>query len=468
VAVDGESQLQLYSLRSPWGAPVLSRQRLIHQLGLRATSSPYEPARSEVTWSFQARLRLDGDYGLSDEERDPHNAASYIPGLVTSPVDLSYGYLEASGLLRGTTSVALGRQLLWDTLGMWSLDGAKASFAPGGFFELQGYAGYEQRGGVPLLGTHRYEADGVQRGDRDGMTASQWPSYLESSKLAPAYGASFIVLAIPWLRARADYRRVTERDRVVTLPFVDAKGKLYTFAESRVSSDRLGVGLGADVTERATVDGAYVYDLYRRASEEHRATLVYRPSSRLRVTAGYRYRVPLFDADSIFNWFGARGTVTAESGLTVSFTRAYQLTVTGGARWLGVGPKRLLAAGLDVGPSTGVDGLVRVESSYLMENSSLGSSTVMELGDGGNRLQSDLSYHRELLNRRLGLLAVVGGGRWQHPLLPERSESSGLYVAGLRLFPGARQELSAEWEHVIAEGAQHRFRVTATATVRIP
>jgi len=468
VAVDAQSQLQLYSVRSPFGSPTLSRQRLVHQLALDAQSDPPKLDESKVSWAFHSRLRLDGDYGVSSEERDPNNLAAFIPGLYTSPVDLSYGYFSVTGLLRDTTGIAIGRQILFNELGFWSFDGAKVAFSPAGLFELSGFAGYEQRGGLPFLSTSRYESDGVYRGNRDGMTAPQWPSYLNSSKVAPAFGASLSLTALRGLRARIDYRRVNQSDRVVTVPFADATGRLATFSGSRISSERVGAGAGFDIASRASIDGAWVYDLYRRASQEHRAMGTYRLSDRIRFNAGYQYRLPLFDADSIFNWFGARGNVTSYGSVTYQPVTAFQVTVGGGARWLGIGPRQLLSEALSAGPETGKDGFFRIDSSYFARDFSLGSGTLFESGSGGKRFNSDLWYRRNFLSRKLETLTLVSAGRWENPLFSERAQSSVTYVAGVRLFPGARQELGAEWEHVIAEGPLQRFRIIATATARFP
>lgn len=467
-AVDANSRLQLYSIHSPWGSPILSRQRLTHQLALDAFGEPSTPTGSPVNWVFHARLRLDGDYGVTGDERDPNNSAAYIPGLAVAPVDLSYGYLQISGLLRNTSAVSLGRQLFFDELGLWSFDGAKLAFAPGGVFELTGYAGYEQRGGVPLLSTSRYEADGVFRGDREHLPAQTWPGYLNSTALAPAYGLSAQLLTFAWLRARIDYRRVTQHDRVVTLPFADENGHFRTYSASRISSERLGVGLGADLATRASVDGAWVYDLYRRVSQAHRAQMIYAPSNSVRLSAGYDYRLPVFDADSIFNWFGARGSILSRLSCRVKLSAHTDVTVSGGARILGVGPKQFLTNGLEGEEASGVDGLFRVDSTYFSRDDSFGSTVSVEAGDAGKRLVTDGWYRRRLWEQKLETLTQVSAGYWQHPLFPERAQGSILYVLGLRLFPGAKQELGAEWEHVVAEGPYQRFRVLGTAMVRWP
>lgn len=466
--VHAQSELQLYSVRSPYGPQVLQRQRLIHQLALDALGAPPTADSSKVTWAFHSRLRLDGDYGITPEERDPSRQGSFTPGLATSPVDLSYGYLSVTGLLADTTALTLGRQLTFNSLGFWSYDGAQVAFVPGGLFELSLLGGWEQRGGVPLLSTSRYEADGVFRGNREGMSGPEWPSYLSSTSLAPAVGATFSWLAFHGLRARVDYRRVTQSDRVVTLPFADASGKLQTFAGRRISSEKVGVGAGFDLAPRASVDGAWVFDLYQRKTEVHRATANYRPSEQWRLGLGYNYRLPLFDADSIFNWFGARGNVSASATVTYEPVTAFQITATCGMRWLGIGPKQLLSEALSVGPEGGKDALGRLDTSYFGREFTLGSGTLYESGDGGTRYVADVYHRRSLFERKLLITQLVSAGRWQNPWYAERGQSSLMYVLGARLYPGARQEFGIEWEHVLAQGPLQHFRVLATAMARFP
>ncbi len=466
--VESSSVLQIYSVRSPWGAPILSRQRLTHTLSLEAYRPIDNPLVSKVSLAFHARLRLDGDYGVLDSERDPASTGNYVPGLFAAPVDLSYGYFEARGLLSNNVSTRIGRQIVFDELGFWSYDGLLVAFSPAGLFELSAYAGYEQRGGVPFLSTSRYEADGVYRGDRAGMAANLWPSYLNSTEPAPAWGATLALKAFPWLRARADYRRVTQHDTVVTVPFADASGRVETFSGSRVSSERIGVAVGADIAAKGSVDAAWVYDLYRRVNQEHRLYATHRASSRLRLTAGYQYRLPVFDADSIFNWFGAKGSILAQSSATLRMTDRVSVTVSGGARWLGVGPSQWLHDALGRGPDGGLDWLGRIDSTYLSPTNGLGAGTAVESGDAGDRISSDLWYRQRFWARRLESNFRVGAGRWQHPLMTERGQSSFMYVAGIRLYPGGRPELGAEWEHVMMERAAHRFRIIATLSARWP
>lgn len=466
--VEASSVLQIYSVRSPWGSPILSRQRLTHTLSLEAYRSFEDVRKSKISWAFHARLRMDGDYGIRDREHDADATGTFVPGLSVSPVDLSYGYLEIKGLLSNNLSTRVGRQILFDEFGLWSYDGAMLSFTPGGLFALTGFAGYEQRGGVPFLSTSRYEADGVYRGDRAGMAPNLWPSYLNASAAAPAYGGTLALTAFPWLRARVDYRRVTQHDSVVTVPFADADGRVQTISGSRVSSERLGVAVGTDLGSKASLDGAWVYDVYRRTTQQHRVAANYRVSSKLRLRAGYRYLLPVFDADSIFNWFGAKGSILVESGANLRLTDRVNMSLNGGVRWLGIGPHQWLNDAFTPGPEAGVDGLVRIESTYVSDNDSLGVGTAMESGAAGDRISTDLWHRRALWDRKLESHVLVSAGRWQHPLMSQRGESSFLYVLGLRVLPGGKPELGAEWEHVVSERLTHRFRLLATLSARWP
>src|SRR5664280_2539137 len=90
----------------------------------------------------------------------------------------------------------------------------------------------------------------------EGLSATQWPGYLQSNTLAPATGASIVLLAVPHLRARADYRRVWQRDQVVTSPFLNASGQLSSVSMSRVSTQRAGASVGYDFGQLASSDGA--------------------------------------------------------------------------------------------------------------------------------------------------------------------------------------------------------------------
>src|SRR6185295_20359055 len=101
--------------------------------------------------------------------------------------DLMMAYVEGRGYADGLVGFRLGRQYVVDALGFWSFDGGLVRLTTPAYFTVEGYGGFEQRGGLPLLATSRFEADGVYRGDRTSMGLVTWPAYLDEARLAPAY-----------------------------------------------------------------------------------------------------------------------------------------------------------------------------------------------------------------------------------------------------------------------------------------
>lgn len=465
--VDGQSVLQLYAFEGYYGAPSVSRQRLTHSLGLDVVDLAGSAWNNEPWINVRVRMRMDADYGINPAEQDPTNADYFVPGLKTAPVDVMFAYVEGGGWLRNTTGFRLGRQTFFDELGWWSLDGARVAFSPGRLFELAGYVGFEQRGGVPLLTTSHFESGGVFRGNRAGMAATEWPGYLQSTSLAPAAGGSLVLLAIPHLRARIDYRRVWQRDQVVTSPFLDARGQLATESRSRVSTDRAGLSLGYDFGQHASADGSAVYDLYGNQLIEHRASVVGHVSKSLRLYANYRYRLPTFDADSIFNWFGAVASTELKPRVEVDVRRDWSLGISGGVRWYQSPWSSATAAagqvrGFERDAIFGVDSTWRARSLLLR----LGDTT--EVGDAGDRIVGDAYLAYSVFGGALMPSAILTFARWRDHLRSDWNSSVFTYVLGCRYAPIGTPRFGVDWEHSLNDVAGQRFRVVASVDVRWP
>ncbi len=465
--VDGQSVLQLYAFEGYYGAPSVSRQRLTHSLGLEVVNVAGTAWNNEPWINVRVRLRMDADYGISPAEQDPANTDYFIPGLKTAPVDVMVAYVEGGGWLRNTTGFRLGRQTFFDELGWWSLDGARVAFSPGHLFELAGYAGFEQRGGVPLLSTSRFEAGGVFRGNREGLGATQWPGYLQSTSLAPAAGGSLALVAIPNLRARIDYRRVWQRDQVVTSPFLDASGQLAAESRSRVSTERLGVALGYDFGQAASADGSAVYDIYRSRLIEHRAALMGRLSKSVRLSANYRYRLPTFDADSIFNWFGAVGSTDVRPRLEFDVRRDWSLGVSGGVRWY---QSPWSSATTPTGTARGFerDWIGGVDSTWRARALVLRLADTTEVGDAGDRFVGDAYLAYSVFGGALTPSAILTLARFRDRLRSDFNSSVFTYVLGCRYSPVGAPRFGVDWEHSLSDVAGQRFRVVGTVDVRWP
>ena len=466
-SVDGQSNLQLYTVQGLYGSPSLSRQRLTHTLGLDVVDVAGSAWNREPWVNVRIRLRMDADYGINPAEQDPTNNDYFVPGLKTAPVDVLYAYIEGGGWLRNTVGFRLGRQLFFDELGWWSMDGARIAFMPGRIFELAGYFGFEQRGGVPLLSSGRYEAGGVFRGSREGMSATQWPSYLQSTSLAPAAGCSLSLLAFPHLRARLDYRRVWQRDQVATSPFLDADGKIATVSMSRVSTERAGIGLGYDFGQSASSDGAIVYDLYREQVIEHRATFESHLSEKLRLSVNYQYRLPTFDADSIFNWFGAVGSTVLRTRLGIDLSRDWTLGVTAGHRWYAA---PWSSTTTDAGNLRFAerDWLGGVDSTWHTPKMVVRLSDTAEVGDAGDRWVGDAFFSYQLDGGAFTPSAIVSMARWRDHLRSDFNSTVFTYVLGCRFAPMQAPRFGLDWEHSISDVLAQRFRLVATVDVRWP
>jgi hypothetical protein len=465
-SVDGQSILQLYSVQGLYGMPSLSRQRLTHNLGLEVVDLAGSAWNNEPWVTVRFRVRMDADYGISPASQGSNNTDYFVPGLRSSPLDILYAYVEGGGWLRNSVGFRLGRQLFFDELGWWALDGARVAFSPGRLFELAGYAGFEQRGGLPLMSTGRYEAGGVFRGNRDGMGASEWPSYLQSTSLAPAVGASLVLLAVPRLRARLDYRRVWQRDQVVTSPFLDTNGNLATTSVSRVSTERAGLGLGYDFGAGAGADGAAVYDLYRSKLVEHRAAMQARLAAPITLSLNYQYRLPTYDADSIFNWFGAVGSTVTRVRVGIDLRRDWNLGATAGIRWYGAP----LASATSGGQLHGAerDGLGSIDSTWHSPELMLRVAQTAEMGDAGDRWVGDAMVTYRVNGGTVAPSAIVSMARWRDRLRSDFNSTVFTYVLGCRFSPTGAPRFGLDWEHSMSDATQQRFRLVGTVDVRWP
>src|SRR5204862_6231487 len=144
------------------------------------------------------------------------------------------------------------RQHVTDALGFWSFDGALVRLTTPVHLNVEAYGGFEQRGGLPMLATSRFEADGVFRGDRTNMGLNLWPSYLEEARLAPAWGVAVESADLDFLSTRLTYRRVIDRVVVLVSPFPDARGAFACLTGDRISPERVGWAASATARDLCT------------------------------------------------------------------------------------------------------------------------------------------------------------------------------------------------------------------------
>jgi hypothetical protein len=470
--VDASIDAQYYTLSSPWGEPLVRRRRYTETLGLSVWNIQGQDDARGARLSFQSRMRLDADFGQSSAERQL-GSARYIPGLEEAPLDLMYAYLEGERYFNGYFGFKLGRQYQFDTLGFWSFDGALVSLSTPIGLVFDAYAGFEQRGGgLPFLGTRRFEAQGVYRGDRYGFQANYYPGFLEESQVAPAGGVAVEASGFGVLHSRLAYRKVINRDEVVVSPFVDAGGGLYYLSGDRTSSERLGYSLRADHPSIGAVNGSLVYDFYNQLLSEYSASADAYLTRKVTVGASFERYTPTFDGDSIFNWFAHSPTTSALGRAEVRFSRRVQATLAGGVRWFETeGDPETYAARPDQTKKRRLfDVTADAGARFDYGASSIALRGGGETGERGHRLGGDVTGRRRFSSRYDGL-CVVSVWDWSDALREDRDATSVGYVLGGGLTPGpsffSRSRLGFELEHNINRLVGHRFRALLTLDLTV-
>lgn len=468
MALDAEvtstTTAQGYSLRSPYGEPVLMRRRFMQTLGLQVTNvgtGEDDEARDGPQVSFRMRLRLDADFGIPHEQR-AYGAypSQYVPGLQEAPIDLMYGYLDARNLAGGLLGVRLGRQYVIDSLGWWSFDGALMRVELPVYVAFETYGGFEQRGGLPLS-TPRFERDGVWRGDRTGMDATLQPEYLRTS-MAPAYGAMVETFGVKYLHVRGSYRRVWNTGAVATRTTGLGEGAVPAAWEGmRMSSERVGATADLLFERVGDLRAGAIYDLYASLFSSTYASLDAYPASWLTVGTDVDRFVPTFDADSIFNWFSHYPMTTWTGRAEAALTRTIDVAASGGVRWVETSADPQSAtAGVAEPAARMADGIGRLSARHRTRLGSAGASTMMERGDRGHREGVDLYGDRWLQERYL-LGARASLYDWSDNLRPDRSATSFSYVLMGGFRPAPLTDIRLEWEHSTNRLVGQRFRVMA-------
>lgn len=459
--VEATAEAQFYTLRSPFGEPLIRRRRYTETLLLHVYDLQGEGAPGEPRLSLKTRVRLDADFGQRGAERDP-SSPSYIPGLEQEPVDLMYAYLEGRDLFGGHVGFRLGRQYVIDALGFWSFDGAQASLWTPAYLTFEVYGGFEQRSGLPLLSTDRFSADGVWRGDREGLKVDEYTAFLESARLSPAYGFSVETNGLGFFHSRISYRKVENRDRVVVSPFLDELGELSFVDGARTSSERVAGSLRFDVGELATLTGRGVYDFFNRVISDAELDLDVYASARLTVGAALDYYLPTFDGDSIWNWFPHHGVTTLRGRASFWATRRLDATVSGGARRFSSSDES--SSKDDVG--IGVEPFAALDARYRWTYGSLALHTMAELGERGHRVGADLTGRQLFDNGYYDGLFVLSLYDWHDALRASRDATSFMYVVGGGISPGldyfGRTRLGVEFDHTMNRLVGHQFRLLAT------
>jgi hypothetical protein len=485
-----DSSAQVYDVRSPTGQTVLDRTRFTSTLGVNlydilGQNTPGQGYRDGPELDFRARVRYDADYGISGGETDPTNYSSFVPGLADNSglVDVMYAYIEGRRFLHGVVSFKLGRQYVVDSLGWWSFDGAEVKATLPYYFAVEGYGGLEVRGGLPLS-TSRFEAGGIWRGNRTNFDPSLYPQF-QPADVAPAVGAAIESSGVSWLHSRLTYRRVYDTGSIGVAEFANPNlppGPNSTYDQTRISTDKLGYAVEADLRKVGAVKAGLAYDLYNVRFSQIYASLDVYATKRLTLSADYDFYAPSYDADSIWNVFASepindvslrgsyvKGHLALSAG---AHARIYDLyTSNPNAQSVGGSSPNIVnppAAPLGTYPTNGhpFDEGGDVSAKYKWGEGNLGLRAAADVGDAGDRVGGDLSGQRVLETRYL-FAGRLGVWQWDDKLRPDRDATNFGYMLGVGYRFAPRCQTMFEWQHDMNRLVGQRFRGLLTLSVAI-
>lgn len=515
IEVQGQTAAQVYEVTGPWGGPGLERRRLLQTLGVSAYHLQGDHVPGRADWQVRLLLRLDADFGFSGHLADVApggetdaavaGGAHHATGVDPARVDVVYGYVEGRDLADGWLGLKLGRQPVVDVLGWWSFDGARARVTTPFFVDLEAYGGLEQRGGLPLS-TSRYEMQGVWRGrhafadDTAGpLSAVDVPSFHEAA-LAPAFGAAVETNGPPWVHGRLTYRRVYNTGETITRQFADPGAGHATASGTRVSSERLGYAADAALPDVGGVKGGFAYDLHGQIVSNAFGGVEVFATDRVTVGADVDHVEPIFDGDSIWNWFSKEPTTTLTGRVAIEVTETVAVSGWGGARlWRTEGdpdgwsrdecaaaglPEGCLEDGVPLDPvRAGVDGLRDVADArdvhlladglgslhgrYRSGLGALEARTMVQAGARGRRVGGELAGEKPLDDGRFTLGVRISAFDWSDPERPDRDATSAGYVLAWGFRPLAEARLRLEWEQSFNELVGSRVRVLGMLDVLV-
>ena len=464
--VNGGLDAQFYVVQRPFQDEPIRVRRFTETLGFLVYDLlEREDAESPVL-NVTARLRVDSDFGVRAQEVDPEDLSEFVPGLHRTRLDVMYAYVEGRNYLGGVLDFRLGRQQLVDPSGWWSFDGGWVQLATPFYVAAQVYGGLEERGNFPWS-VSRYEANGVYRGDRTGMSSTEWPSFLKESKIAPAYGFAVKTLGLSWLTASAGYRKVLDRDTVVTSPFMNSDGSFDTTSGSRVSTEHVTAGFNVTEPDVGAVSADLDYDLYTANIGATDVELDWFAAPGTVLGASYGYYRPDFDGDSIFNWFAHEGMTTWLGHVRWQWQRRVEFDVSGGAKLFRslTQPENETD---DENTETLTDGLVSVATRSWVGATELGAWGMAELGDRGKQAGINFSATHLFQAGRYDLTGLVSFYKWSDAYREENNAASFSYVlvGGFRLMRSTR--VGIQWQQAMNHLVGQQFRLLASVRVRVP
>jgi hypothetical protein len=270
---------------------MLSRRRLTQYLDLNVFDIAPRGWRGEDgdrnLLYVDISLRFDSDFGGYLVNRP--TGGNDIKELSQSQIDILYAFVGGRNV-GGRVDFQLGRQIHFDLLDFYAFDGGAALVRVARSFAVEGFAGTEVRGELPLS-SPIYAIDGTSPGSRDPATRPE-----QSEALRPMAGGALVAGGDGqrW-SARLAYRRIWSAtvDRLPDEP------------KSGVNDEKLSLTASAAWRDRAFLSGGARFNLLLGQFDDEQLLLRFRVAGRQWLTLEHAYLAPSFDGDSIWNVFAA-------------------------------------------------------------------------------------------------------------------------------------------------------------------
>jgi len=255
---------------------------------------------------------------------------------------------------------------------------------------------------------------------------------------------------------------------VLVSPFADEAGGFLYVGGDRVSTERFGASARLEDFDYGAIFASTVYDIFSGATAELAAGADAYVTERITLGADYDYYLPIFDGDSIFNWFSHAAQRSLTGRADVRFSRRLDAAVTGGVRVFEFldDPANTSTQGVPVAGGTELDVIGSLGGGYRWNDGSVSARSVLENGERGHRVGGDVTTKKTFDAGYYDTLVVLSLYDWEDSLRPERYATSFAYVLGVGVSPGIdvlnTARLGVEWEHAMNRLVGQRYRVLAT------
>jgi hypothetical protein len=248
--------------------------------------------------------------------------------------------------------------------------------------------------------------------------------------------------------------------------------------DTRISSDRLGYAIDADLGKSLGLKGGMVYDFYGNQFTSIFASVDAYVAKPLTLSVDYDYYAPVFDADSIWNFFlgdpmndiGVRASLTPTDRLSMSaggHVRIYNVETSNTNP--GDSSPNVSTTNLSGWyPSNGnpFDGGGSVGARYKWGEGSANLRGAADTGDSGERVGGDVSGE-EIVESRYVFRGRLGVWQWNDKLRPDRDATDFGYVLGVGYRFAPRCQSVFEFQHDMNRLVGQRFRAMITVSVAV-